>query len=136
MKIGKHPLALSHQEKIFYPESRITKGDVLAYYEKISEKILHELHQRPIAMLRCPDGIEKTCFFQKNAGDYFPKWMQTQHIPHISQKGKTNAIICSNKASLLYLANQGCVEFHRWGSIQNHLNKPDQLVFDLDPQKN
>lgn len=132
MKIGSHNIELKNQEKVFFPETEITKGDLIEYYGKISESILPYLENRPLSLNRFPDGINKEGFYQKETPDYFPDWIETVEIE--KKEGGTNSqVVCNDKASLIYLANQGTLSFHPWLSRISDIQKPDKLVFDLDP---
>lgn len=131
MKIGSKTLDISNPDKMIYPKDEITKSSVVKYYEKISEIILPHIKERPITMQRFPNGIHKEGFFQQNISNYFPKW-----IPRITvqkDKGKTTHVLCNSKRDLIFLANQDCITPHIWLSRKGSLNKPDKLIFDLDP---
>lgn len=131
MNFGRYSFNISHEEKIFFPRSKITKGELINYYNDIAEIILPHIQDRPVSMLRMPDGIKGESFFQKEASDYFPEWIKTKKIK--KQGGSVHHVICNNKATLVYLANQACITPHVWLSKINKLNYPDRLIFDLDP---
>lgn len=135
MKVQGHDIDAANQDKIFFPKIGLTKGDVLEYYQKISSKMLPHLQDRPLTMFRAPDGLKKKGFFQKNISDYFPSWIPSKKIKNKQKKGYTTSAICNDKAGLIYLADQGCLEFHIWLSKKDSLDKPDRLIFDLDPPK-
>ncbi|WP_224485553.1 non-homologous end-joining DNA ligase [Robertkochia aurantiaca] len=124
---------ISNPEKIIYPGKEITKLDMIRYYQRISEEILPFLKDRPLTLQRFPDGIDTEGFYQKNAGDYFPDYIERVSIK--TGDGTNTQVICNNKKSLIYLANQGTVSFHIWLAKKDVLNKPDKVVFDLDPPK-
>lgn len=104
------------------------------YYEKISDKILPYLKDRPLTLKRFPQGINGTGFYQKNAADYFPGFIQRIEVE--TEEGINTQIICNNKKSLLYLVNQNTVSFHLWLSRKDKLRQPDKVIFDLDPPEN
>ncbi|MBD3273448.1 ATP-dependent DNA ligase [Candidatus Dependentiae bacterium] len=132
VKIGSHTLELSNEDKILFPSVKITKGDLIDYYKKIGKRMMTFLKDRPISMIRYPSGIDRQGFFQKDAGDYFPKWIKTKKIK--KQGGvHTNYVIVNNLATLIYLANQACISPHIWLSKTDKLNYPDRIIFDLDP---
>src|SRR5699024_9766540 len=79
-----------------------------------------------------PDGIEGNSFYQKKASDYFPDWIETIKVEK-KEGGTNNQVVCNNKATLIYLVNQGTISFHPWLSVAPSTNKPNKLVFDLDP---
>ena len=132
MKIAN--VEISHPEKILFPKKKISKGQMAEYYESIADKMLPYLKDRPLSLVRYPSGIKKQGFFQKNAADYFPDYIKRVEIE--TEDGINTQVICNNKKSLVYLANQNTVEFHIWLSKKDKLRKPDKVVFDLDPPKN
>ena len=128
---GKYSFKTSNEEKIFFPKSKITKGDLIDYYNKIADVMIPHIKDRPVSMLRLPDGIKGESFFQKDASDYFPDWTQTIKVK--KKGGYVHHVLCNNKATLVYLANQACITPHVWLSKAQKLNYPDRLIFDLDP---
>jgi bifunctional non-homologous end joining protein LigD len=133
VEIGSHTLELSRLDKVLYPETGITKGDVVDYYQRISETMLPHLADRPLTMHRFPDGIEDDGFYQKEAPAYFPEWIRRVEVL-VEEEGKEQAqIICDDEATLVYLANQACLTPHIWLSRADKLRQPDKLIFDLDP---
>lgn len=134
MKIGSHEVDIKNRDKVFFPKDKITKGDLIDYYEKISDTILPYLKDRPLSLNRFPDGINKDGFYQKKVSDYFPDWIDTAEVEK-KEGGKNTQVVCNSKATLIYLVNQGTVSFHPWLCTTADLDKPDKLVFDLDPPK-
>jgi bifunctional non-homologous end joining protein LigD len=132
MKIGGHDIDISNKEKIFFPEAKITKGDLVDYYRRVAKIMLSHLRGRPLAMHRHPDGIEGEGFFQKDVPDYFPAWINRVKTPR-KEGGEIDSVVCDNAATLVYLANQACITPHVWLSRRDKLDYPDQLIFDLDP---
>lgn len=131
MKTASHNLILTNKDKILFPESGITKKDVLDYYERISGHLLPYAKDRPLTMERFPNGISQKGFFQKNASDYFPDWIETIKIKKVG--GWVNHVVCNSKETLLYLANQYVLSFHVALSTLKTVYHPDKLIFDLDP---
>lgn len=129
MKI--HGVAITNPEKILFPASNASKLDVINYYKNFAGQIMPFLKGRPLTLRRFPDGIDQNGFFQKNASDYFPDFIKTIAIE--TEGGKNTTVVCNNIKTLLYLANQATIEFHIWLSRIDKLNKPDKVVFDLDP---
>jgi bifunctional non-homologous end joining protein LigD len=129
-------MEISHEGKVFYPESGITKGDLIGYYEKVAETILPHLEGRPISMERFPDGIRGESFYQKEVPDYFPPWIHRVSIPYHEKGGSQLQVVCDSPATLVYLADQGCITPHTWLSREGHLTRPDKMVLDLDPPGN
>lgn len=133
-KIQIETIEITHPDKIIYPKLKITKLDVVKYYQKIADKMLPYLKDRPLTLQRFPAGILKEGFYQKNAADYFPSFIQTIKIP--TEEGHNIQVVCNTKKSLIYLVNQGTISFHTWLSKKDMLTKPDKIVFDLDPSDN
>ena len=125
---------ISHPDKIIFPKANITKIDMVTYYEKVAPKMLPYLRDRPLTLHRFPNGVENPGFYQKNTADYFPDYIKTIEVP--TQEGSNTEIYCNTKKSLIYLVNQGTVGFHIWLSQNDKLDKPDKIVFDLDPPDN
>lgn len=132
---NQHTFKISKLDKIFFPENKISKGDVIDYYERISGIMLPYLENRPLTMLRYPNGIEDKKFFQKDEPDYFPDWITTEKIKK-KEKGSTQYVVCNNKETLVYLANQACITPHVWLSTVQKLTQPNRFIFDLDPADN
>lgn len=132
-KIGKQELKLTNQNKIYFPDDAITKGDVIAFYQSISQYILPHIKSRPQSMNRHPNGIKGLSFFQKDASEETPDWIETQKVFSESSDKYINYIICNDKATLAYLNNLGCIELNVWTSKIQKAYNPDYLVLDLDP---
>jgi bifunctional non-homologous end joining protein LigD len=131
LRFGKHSVALSNEGKLFFPDDGITKGEVIAYYREVAGAMLPHLRGRPLVMQRFPDGIEKEGFFHKDAPDHFPDWIRLFRVKKAG--GTLNHVVCENAATLVYLANQGCITIHLWLSRTDRIDNPDRLIFDLDP---
>lgn len=126
---------ITNEEKILFPQDKMTKGDLIDYYTKIAPFILPYTKNRPISMVRFPNGIKREGFYQKQAGGYFPGWIKTKKIKHKENPQKfTNYVIVNNASTLIYLANQACIEIHTWLSKIDKLDYPDKIIFDLDPR--
>jgi len=124
-------IELSHTAKVFYTDPEITKGDLVGYYRDMADRMLPFLRDRPLVMSRYPDGIAGQRIFQKNVPDYFPAWITRTEVK--KQGGSLLQVVCDKPATLVYLANQACVEMHVFLSRIGTLDHPDQVVFDLDP---
>ena len=133
VKVGKLKVAVSNRDKVFWPEEGYTKGDVIDYYNAVSKYILPYLKGRPLSLRRNPNGIKDGGFFHKDAGDDAPEWVRTEPIWSESSSRDVDYIIADDKATLLYLANLGCIELNPWHSRVGQLERPDYLVIDLDP---
>jgi bifunctional non-homologous end joining protein LigD len=132
LKFGKYTVEISKVDKIFFPDEGYTKGDLINYFKDISDIMLPYLEDRALVMLRYPDGINGESFYHKDAPDYFPEWIKTKAIKK-EEGGIVNHVICNNAATLVYIANQGCITPHIWLSKIDKLDYPDTLIFDLDP---
>jgi bifunctional non-homologous end joining protein LigD len=122
--------AITHPDKILYPEDGITKQDLLNYYETISDYILPFLSDRPLTLLRCPSDYNE-CFYQRHYNKTTPKALHPVEVD--SEDGKEEYIYLNNKEGLLSLVQMGALEIHPWGSTIQHLELPDMIIFDLDP---
>jgi bifunctional non-homologous end joining protein LigD len=123
---------LSHLTKTYWPEDGYTKGDLIAYYDRIAEYILPYLKDRPQSMNRHPDGIHGESFYQKDFTKA-PDWVKTVKIYSKSEEKFINWLICNDRETLLYMANLGCIEFNPWSSRHQKKENPDYLIIDLDP---
>jgi bifunctional non-homologous end joining protein LigD len=134
---GTRKVTYSHAEKVMFPAVGITKGDVLRYYEQIADVMVPHLKDRPLTLERLPDGVngEKAPrFWQKNTPDYYPDWIGRARLP--SERGRdVNYALVNNRESLLYLVNQGAIVFHVYFSRVQNLERPDFVLFDLDPHQ-
>ena len=123
---------ITNPDKMYWPNAKLTKYDLLDYYIKISEYILPYLKDRPESLHRHPNGILGDSFYQKDH-ENLPDWIETVAIRSKSSKKEINYLLCQNQASLLYMNNLGCIELHPWHSTIYQLDKPDYAIIDLDP---
>jgi len=130
---GKIKVKVTNLNKIFWPNEKITKGDVINYYQSISKYILPYLKDRPESLKRNPNGIKDAGFFHKDAGVEAPDWVKSKSIFSDSTNKNINYILCNNAATLAYLNNLGCIEINPWHSTIQKLDKPDYLIIDIDP---
>lgn len=126
-------LKVTNLEKIYWPESGYTKGDLIAYYRNISSVILPYLEGRPQSMHRFPNGINGQSFFQKNVDHMPPDWVKTVSIRSESEDRSLNYLVCDDEPTLIYMANLGCIELNPWSSRVASLDNPDYVILDLDP---
>ena len=127
-------LKLSNLNKVFWPEEGFTKGDVIRYYRSISKVMLPHLKNRPESLYRTPHGIAGEGFFQKEIGEYVPEWAATRSIYSESNDKMIRFLLCQDEATLVYMANLGCIEINPWLSRIPTLEYPDYFVIDLDPE--
>ncbi|KGK29457.1 DNA ligase D [Cellulophaga sp. E6(2014)] len=125
---------ISNLDKIYWQKSNLTKYDLIDYYLNISEYILPHLIDRPQNLHRHPNGIDKESFYQKD-NEYLPEWFETISIYSKSSEREINYLLCQNAASLIYMANLGCIEINPWSSRKLSLDYPDYGIIDLDPPK-
>jgi bifunctional non-homologous end joining protein LigD len=131
ISVDGHEITLSKRAKVLFPKSGQTKGDLIDYYHRIAEVALPHWRGRPLSMHRFPDGIDGDQFFQKDAPDYFPDWIERAKLP--KEHGSVSYVVASNAATLVYLANQACITPHIGLSRVDRIAAPDRLIFDLDP---
>ena len=122
-------------DKVFWPKLKLTKGDVVRYYDAVADYILPYLIDRPQSLRRTPDGLKSAGFFQKNVAGMVPKWIKTKKIKSDSASESIEWLLCQDRETLLFLANYGCIELNPWSSRVGSLNNPDYIIFDLDPNK-
>jgi bifunctional non-homologous end joining protein LigD len=126
-----HGVRLTSPGKVLYPEQGITKLELADYYRQLAPWILPHILHRPLVLVRCPEGHTKACFYQKHPGPGTPAMLR--QIP-IREKTKIEKyIVVDDMAGLVSLAQVGALEIHAWGSREDMLERPDRLVFDLDP---
>jgi bifunctional non-homologous end joining protein LigD len=124
-------LKLTNLNKIFWPDTGFTKGDLIEYYNLIAEWLLPHLKDRPMVLKRYPDGIKGKFFFQKEAPPDVPSWVKVESVKETDHAN--NYIIVNDKATLIYLVNLACIDLNPWSSRIGSLNSPDWLLIDLDP---
>lgn len=127
------PFELTHLDKVFFPKAHITKGDMVQYYESVAEYILPYLKDRPCSLNRMPDGVTGESFYQKN-NEHLPDWVPHADIFSESNNADLRWIKGGDLPTLLYMVQLGCVEINPWNSRVGHLEKPDWIVIDLDPE--
>jgi bifunctional non-homologous end joining protein LigD len=130
---GARKIQLSNLDKVFWPREGYTKGDLLRYYDPIAEVLLPYLHERPVHMLRYPDGIEGKSFYQKDAPDHTPEWVVTESIE--SDGEVIRYIICNDRDTLIWMVNLASIDLHPWLSRRTSRDVPDWVVFDLDAKE-
>lgn len=124
---------LTNLQKIFWPGEKITKGDMLNYYEKIAPILLPYLKDRPLSLKRNPNGIEAKAFYHKDAGENAPSYVMTEKVESESSDKVIDYIVCNNAATLLYVANLGSIEMNPWNSTRKKPDHPTYIVIDIDP---
>jgi bifunctional non-homologous end joining protein LigD len=123
-------IELSSLDKVMFPDGT-TKGDLVDYYDAVAPRMLPFLRGRPLVLERFPDGIGRGGFFQKEVGAHYPDWVERVRVA--KEGGRQNLVVCNDRATLVYLANQRAVVFHPWLSCTTDVGTPDTFVLDLDP---
>jgi bifunctional non-homologous end joining protein LigD len=135
---GKRELRLSNLDKPFWPEEGITKGDLLAYYRDVASVAVPHIRDRPFTMKRYPDGWQGKFFFQKDKPAGMPDWIETVNIEVSTrerprQRRRIDAPLVNDELSLLWMVNMACIDLNTWYSRVDKLDRPDFVLFDLDP---
>ena len=131
LTFGEHTVEVGNEDKAFFPGDGITKGAFVDYYAKVGERMLPYVEGRPVSMKRFPDGIDGKSFFQKETPDHFPDWIERLSVK--KEGGAVEHAVIRRVADLVYLADQACIEPHVWLATADHLERPDRMIFDLDP---
>ncbi len=124
----------SNLDKVFWPEEKYTKGDLIEYYRSLAPWLLPYLKDRPVVLTRYPDGINGKSFYQKDAPGFVPDWIQTIPIWSEDTQRDIDYFVCNDVESLVYLVNLGTIPLHIWMSRITDLTKPDWCLIDLDPK--
>jgi len=132
MRIGRHDVAISNHDKVFFPARGLTKGDLVQYYLDVAECALPHLRRRPFHMKRYPNGVDADFFHQKRVPANHPPYVDEVPVSFPSGHSTVFAIV-DNAAALAWVANLGCIELHTWHSRVAEIEKPDYLLIDLDP---
>jgi bifunctional non-homologous end joining protein LigD len=138
LRQGKRTLKLSNLDKVFFPEDGVTKGDLIAYYRAVAPVLLPHLRDRPFTMKRYPDGIEGGHFFQKDAPSHMPEWIPTREFEVSTResprrKRRIRVPLVNDELALLWMVNMGCIDLNTWYSRVDKPDRPDFVLFDLDP---
>jgi bifunctional non-homologous end joining protein LigD len=137
LRQGRRILKLSNLDKQFWPEDGITKGDLLAYYRDVASVLIPHLRDRPFTMKRYPDGWQGKFFFQKDAPKHMPSWIRTRAYRSTSRESREKRTISyplvNDELALLWMVNMGCIDMNTWYSRVDKPDRPDWVLFDLDP---
>ena len=133
VEVDGHRLKFTNLDKILFPNDGWKKRDLLAFYNEVSQWLLPHLELRPLSLKRYPNGIAQEFFFQKNAGNKFPGWMRCEPISEHGGTKLNHYPLATDRASLLYLTNLGCIDQNPWMSRVGNLDRPDWMLLDLDP---
>jgi bifunctional non-homologous end joining protein LigD len=123
----------THTEKVFFPDGGFTKGQLIRYYVDVAEFILPHLRDRPVTLIRFPDGVTGGKFYEKNAPKFAPSWVKTYSVPRKRGKGDIRYILINDVSTLAWCANIAAIELHPFLHRVPRLDKPTSVAFDLDP---
>jgi bifunctional non-homologous end joining protein LigD len=124
---------LSHPDKVLYAEQALTKLDLARYYVAIASHMLPHLRGRPLTLVRCPEGRQRSCFYQKHIAEGLAA--ELSRIEIAEKDGTGTYLIAEDAAGLVALVQMGVLEIHVWGSTRRALERPDRIVLDLDPDE-
>jgi bifunctional non-homologous end joining protein LigD len=131
MRAGRRDVPLSHPEKLLFPADGITKADLAAYYRDVAGSMVPLARERPVSLQRFNNGIEGEGFFQKNVAKGVPPWVRRVQVG--KHGGSVCHVLANDAATLVWLANQNCITPHVWTARADRLERPDRMIFDLDP---
>lgn len=131
VQVDGHEIEISHPDKLLFSSPDISKLQLADYYRRIAPVALRHYRDRALSMHRYPDGIGKEGFFQKAIPDYFPDWIERVTLP--KEGGQVTYVVANNAATLVYLANQACITPHLALARTDKPDRPDRMIFDLDP---
>jgi bifunctional non-homologous end joining protein LigD len=131
---GAHKVAFTNLDKVLWPRDGYTKGDLIAYYQRVAKWLLPYLQDRPLTLERFPNGIDEASFYEKRTPKGMPEWVDRARVErsHADDEAITY-VVCNNESTLAYLANLAAIVLHPWVSRAQSLDEPDYLLFDLDP---
>ncbi|HKA25642.1 MAG TPA: DNA ligase D [Candidatus Eisenbacteria bacterium] len=124
-------VTISHPDKVLYPERKLTKLDVARYLESVAERMVPEVAGRPLMLLRCPEGRDKPCFFQKHPHGALHESLEKVSVRE--KKGRDSYVVVHDATGLVALLQAGALEIHVWSARVEHIEEPDRMVFDIDP---
>jgi bifunctional non-homologous end joining protein LigD len=130
IRAGRRTVRISRPDKALFPGG-LTKADLARYYDAVAPAMLPHLVNRPLNLERYPDGIEGQRIIQQKASDHFPGWIR--RVTVAKKGGTVQHVVARDAATLVYLADQACITIHSWLSRADRLDRPDRIIFDLDP---
>src|SRR5262249_45648458 len=113
VRVGRREVSFSNPDKVFFPDKGLTKGDLVRYYLDVADCVLNHVSNRPMQMLRYPDGVEGFRFYQKRVPVPHPDWLETVHI-RFPRGGTADFPVCNSAAALAWIVNLGCIDLHAW----------------------
>ena len=136
IQIGRRRVRLTHPERVLFPGDRVTKGDLAEYYVAIGEAIVPHLRDRPFTLKRYPDGIHGQPYFHKQAPKGKPPWLPTRQFRTWPREGESRLVdftLVNEPAALVWMVQMNCIDMNAWYSRVDKPERPDYVVFDLDP---
>jgi bifunctional non-homologous end joining protein LigD len=124
---------LSSPDRVLYPEQGITKRDLGAYYVSVANWMVPQVADRPLTLVRCPQGQERKCFFQRRVGEGFPSYIRRVPVDVAGEEDGATHVAVDSLRGVIYLVQIGVLEIHTWGARRDRLDRPDRIIFDLDP---
>ncbi|HEX7297919.1 MAG TPA: non-homologous end-joining DNA ligase [Solirubrobacteraceae bacterium] len=131
MRAGRRDVPLSHPGKVLFGDDGITKADLAAYYRDVAGLMVPLVRDRPVSLQRFNNGIDHEGFFQKNVERGVPAWVRRVRVG--KRGGSVSHVLANDAATLVWLANQNCITPHVWTARADRLERPDRMIFDLDP---
>jgi len=122
---------LSHADRVLYPGQGLTKQGLAEYYESIAKWVLPHVEGRPLTLVRCPEGLDKECFYMKHSGVWAPPALRRVKIREKTKSGEY--LVVDDLAGIISLVQMGILEIHTWNSLADRVEEPNRIVFDLDP---
>jgi bifunctional non-homologous end joining protein LigD len=132
-ELSESPVKFTNLDKVMYPETGYTKGDVIAYYTRIARYVLPHIENRPITLKRYPNGVSEAHFYEKDAPSFTPDWVKRFAIPRTTVSGVINYVLINDVQSLAWSANMANLEIHPFLAKAPRIDRPTMVVFDLDP---
>lgn len=132
LTVGRRRVAISHPERVVFPDAGLTKLDLARHYATVGDVMVPHARGRPLALQSFPQGVGGAGFFLKDAPGHFPDWIATVTVPK-REGGTIDQVLADEVATLVYLAGQNVITPHVWTSRADRLERPDRLIFDLDP---
>ena len=133
VQVDGRDVTVTNRDKVFFPQSGLTKGDLVDYYVAVAPAVLPHVRQRVMQMLRYPNGVDGEFFYQKRVPVPHPEWLETYTIEFPSGRTADFPVV-NDAAALAWIANLGCIDLHTWSSRIGDVEKPDYLLIDLDPR--
>jgi bifunctional non-homologous end joining protein LigD len=132
VRAGRREVPISHASRVMFPEAGVTKVDLARHYARVAEVMVPHVRDRPLAVQSFPQGVEGDGYFVKDAPGHFPDWIATVPVPK-REGGTIHQVVANDAATLVYLAGQNAITPHVGTSRADRLERPDRVVFDLDP---